>query len=357
MKHLALLALLFAATHVQADCFYPLYSDGKAACERREFKAALKYLEAARSCPDKPRYTDLEDWIARARSGRDERNAWNRALESDNQETWQLFLSHFPDGYYRTHAEELRTKRKMMLNKSLVQQTSIGAVNWTQDVVEATGEVGINLKKWPDEAQAIQMATRSAEVVARANLLEAIAGIQVRRETSVRDLMTESDEVHTYISGIVRSAGIFGNPRIGKEAVIVVMRVPLYGPGGVASVVLSPEPGPYADTTETDPEPIEWTLVLPSGTVPPFTLFPVFADAQGNVLLDGSVPAGAAEVPLARWYRSWPSEFIPGKHVFETTLDSQSRLVLPDTALPVFRQWQDMRRSGKGVLPVRVVLR
>ncbi|MFN0013875.1 MAG: hypothetical protein ACKVU2_04950 [Saprospiraceae bacterium] len=357
MKYAFALICLLAAAHAQADCFYQQYADGKAACERREFSAALEHLEAARGCPDKPRYNDLEDWITRARSGRDERNSWNRALETDSRECWELFLNRFPDGYYRARAEELLTKRKMMLNKSLVQQTSIGAINWTQDVVEATGEVGINLKKWPNEEIAIQMSVRSAEVVARANLLETVASVQVRHETTVRDLMTQNDEVQMYVSGIVRSAGVFGNPRIGKEAVTVVMRIPLFGPGGVASVVLPPVPGLFVDTTEIDTDPFEWILVLPTGTIPPFTLFPVFADAQGNVLFDGSITAGAAEIPLVRWYRAWPSEYIPGKQVFDTTLDSQGHLVLPDAALPVFQQWQEIRRSGKGVLPVRVVLR
>ncbi|MBL7798296.1 MAG: hypothetical protein JNJ90_17510 [Saprospiraceae bacterium] len=359
MKQITLsLLILFASTALHATCFPLLYADGKTACERREFNTALKRLEAARGCPDKPAVTDLEDWIARARRGRDERTAWKRALESDSRTGWEVFLSRFPDGYYRARAEERLDKCKEQERKPIVQQTPIGAVDWTTDMVQATGEAIINRQKWPLEAQAVLMAKRGAEAVARANLLETIAGVHIRRTTTVRDLMTESDEVQTYVSGLVRGARIAGEPQVDKDVVRVTMQVPVFGPGGVASVLLAPQPGPFADSSDTpDADPLEWTLLLPPGTVPTFALFPVFADPKGALLFDGATLNGAEEAPLARWSKAASGEYFTGTDAYESALDEQGRLVLPDAALPVFQKWLAQRKSGGGAPPVRVVLK
>lgn len=352
------LILFFTLPHLHAECFPLLFADGKAACERREFNTALKRLEAARGCPDKPAGTDLEDWIARARHGRDERNAWKRALESDNREGWEVFLSRFPEGHYRARADEHLAKLKTRESKPLVQQTPTGSVNWSSDLVLATGEAIINRVKWPHETQAVLMAKHGAEAVARANLLETIAGVHIRRTTTVRDLMTENDEVQTYVSGLVRDARVIGEPQVEQDVVRVTMQVPIFGPGGVASVLLSPLPGPFADSSDTpDADPLEWTLVLPPGTIPPFTLFPVFADTSGALLFDGCALDGAGEAPLARWGKARSGEYFTGENTFETALDEQGRLVLPEAAQPVFQKWLEQRRSGGGAPPVRVVLR
>jgi len=349
--------LLFAATGLHATCFPLLYADGKTACERREFNTALKRLEAARDCPDKPAGTDLEDWIARARHGRDERNAWKRALETDSRTGWEVFLGRFPDGYYRARAADHLAKCREQERKPVVQQTPTGAVDWSSDMVQATGEAIINRQKW-GEAQAVLMAKRGAEALARANLLETIAGVHIHRRTTVRDLMTESDEVQTYVSGLVRGARIVGELQVDKDVVRVTMQVPVFGPGGVASVLLSPAPGPFADSSDApEADPLEWTLLLPKGAAPTFALFPVFADSQGALLFDGSTLDGAEEAPLARWSKAASGEYFTAADAFESALDEQGRLVLPDDALPVFQKWLAQRREGGGAPPVRVVLK
>jgi hypothetical protein len=354
-----LLALLFPlGAAAQDDCFKTLYHEGKTACERRAFNTACTRLIAARACSDLPRRTDLEEWITRARHGRDERIAWNTALQSDTREGWEAFLHDFPEGYYRTRAEDRLARLIPIEARPIIQNTLEGVVNWTREYVEATGEAILNREKWPQEDQAIRTATQSAEAIAKSRLLEVISGLHIRRQTIVRDLMGGDDEVKTYVSGIIQSARTFGEAQVSKTTVSVTLRVPMFGPGGVAGVVFSSSSEGMSDTTDIpDAEPFEWTLVLPKGTVPQFAIFAVFTNAENALLLDGSGIADAGVAPLARWYRARSSDFFTGENVFEAQLSAVGHIMLPKAAEPVFQEWLQLRKIGGAALPVRVVVR
>ncbi|MBK9338257.1 MAG: hypothetical protein IPM98_17575 [Lewinellaceae bacterium] len=243
--------------------------------------------------------------------------------------------------------------------RPIVQNTATGTINWTQEFVEATGETGINRKKWPTEAEAVQMATRGAEVVAKANLLETIGDMHIRRQTVMRILMAENSAVKTRVWSLVQGARIVGEPYFGKDAVTVTVRIPMFGPDGLAAAVLPgpPERAPVEPDDTSDTDIFEWTLLLPAGTAPAFTLFPVFTDAQNALLLDGSTTATTDAAALARWYRAKPGEFFFEKNTFEARLSSVGHLMLPDAAIPVFQAWKNARETGAGALPVRVVVR
>ncbi len=122
-------------------------------------------------------------------------------------------------------------------DQHVIQQHNNGQVDWTGQYVEAKGISFINRQKFTNEQQALEMAKRGAEVVAKANLLEIVEGIQIVRETTVKDMMAESDIVTTRVEGLLKGARTYGDPIITKDAVEITVRVPLYEKNGLAPVV------------------------------------------------------------------------------------------------------------------------
>jgi hypothetical protein len=112
-----------------------------------------------------------------------------------------------------------------------------GVINWTAQYVEAVGTSIVNHDKFKDPQQAQLMAIRGAEVVAKANLLEAVSGVKVIRETTVKDMMIESDNIKTSIEGTIRGTRTIGKPKIEGNAVTITVRMALYGTNGLADVV------------------------------------------------------------------------------------------------------------------------
>lgn len=358
-KKYALIGVLLGAfaccAAAQTPCFKIHYRTGQEAFKRRAFDAALEAFAVAKACPDKPKKNDLEAWSARAERGHAERSAWRSARSADDLQAWAVFLERYPDGYYRAQAEEHLQRLRELTARPIVQNTANGIINWTLEFVEATGSADINRQKWPDEAQAIEAAARGAEAVAKADLLETIYTISIRRQTTMQAQASDEPELHSQLYSLAQGAKP-GSPQVGPEAVSVTVRVPLFGPDGLAAVLLpSAEVPPLADTS--DLEVPEWTLVLPPGAAPTFTLFAIFTDAHNALLLDGSTTPMPDHAPLARWYRAKPGAYFTGAHVFEAQLNSMGHLMVPDAALPVFKIWKQARETGAGALPVRVVVR
>ncbi len=198
-----------------------------------------------------------------------------------------------------------------------------GVINWTAQYVEATGTSIVNRDKFKNPQQAILMAQRGAEVIAKANLLEAVSGVQVIRETTVKDLILESDEIKTRLEGTIKGSRTIGKAKVEGDAVTVTVRLPLYGNNSVADVVIDapqvknepvpasnsspvnnnstnqgtteggrrPTGTPTSPTTSADtPKPAE---VNEQGVVFDFgdlkfdpTMFPVIMDEKGNIIFD-----------------------------------------------------------------------
>lgn len=123
-------------------------------------------------------------------------------------------------------------------SKSVVEDFPKGKVDWTQQFVEAEGTGIINTERFKNPAQARAMAQRAAIVDAQRNLLEIVKGVDITSETSVKDLMLESDEISTSVQGIIRGARQVGKAKVVEGAVIVKMRVPLYDENGLGPVVV-----------------------------------------------------------------------------------------------------------------------
>lgn len=170
-----------------------------------------------------------------------------------------------------------------------------GSVNWTEQYIEAKGSAVIDLERFPNAAQAKAMATRGAIVVAQRNLLEIIQGVNVVSETTVKDMMVQSDYIYTRVDGVVKGARQFGEA-VEKDGMIeVTMRVPMYETNGLAPAVydgIASLPGMNNRNFAVEvPDGAE--AEIPSGLVFNFngkqydpSMFPMVVDQEGKILLD-----------------------------------------------------------------------
>ncbi len=169
-----------------------------------------------------------------------------------------------------------------------------GQVNWTEQFIEAKGSAVIDYDRFPNAAQARAMATRGAIVVAQRNLLEIIQGVNVVSETTVKDMMVQSDYIYTRVDGVVKGAQQIGDA-IEKDGMIeVTMRVPIYESNGLAPAVYDAIPG----TQELGTRSLPADMVIEEGDIPNGmvfnfngkqydpAMFPVVVDQDGKLLLD-----------------------------------------------------------------------
>lgn len=80
-----------------------------------------------------------------------------------------------------------------------------GAVNYSTQVVEATG-IGVINPKAVNVGQARAGCVTAAKVTAQRNLLEIIQGVNVDSETTVKNNMLEDDTIKTKVSGVLKGA-------------------------------------------------------------------------------------------------------------------------------------------------------
>lgn len=141
-----------------------------------------------------------------------------------------------------------------------------GAIYWDEiteqqsqsEFVEVFG-YGIPQTDATNPSHARNTSRRAAIVDAQRNLLELIEGAQVTAETTIENLMMESDVITTKVRGVVRGARIVDTQFDAYGNCTVTMRMPLYGTNSVASAVLP-------SVIPAQPEPFE--SVSPSYRVP-----------------------------------------------------------------------------------------
>ncbi len=120
-----------------------------------------------------------------------------------------------------------------------VQQTEgpAGIIDWYKDTGSEIVATGVGLPNRMGTG-GMYMARRAAVTDAYRNLAELINGVQVDSDTTMRDLMIESDVVHTKTSGLIYGAKIIDEGRNADGSYYVKMTIPLFGQNSVAAAAL-----------------------------------------------------------------------------------------------------------------------
>lgn len=190
-----------------------------------------------------------------------------------------------------------------------------GQINWTEQYIEAKGQSVIDYEKFKNPAQARLMATRGAIVVAQRNLLEILKGVHITGESTVQDMITQNDYIHTRIEGVVKGAQQVGAAREINGYVEVTMRVPIYGNKGIAGAFNEAELRALKQRAG-----IPETITHSNESI---------HDASGNYIIDGSRP-------FIFNFRN--QQFDPS--MFPVIVDEKGNVVLD------FSKWYDFN-SGK----------
>jgi hypothetical protein len=153
---------------------------------------------------------------------------------------------------------------------------------FTERVIIVKGEGVAPADRPLSDAQKGLMAKRAAKVIALRELAEVLQGVRVSGDTTVRDAAVSSDEIRVTVDGMVKGAEvIYEEYDKGDEAAVVVVRMPLGGPGGAieglkptidkyeaalpaAKVRYTPPAG--AVPAPPPPEPIDGLIVDATGT-------------------------------------------------------------------------------------------
>lgn len=96
---------------------------------------------------------------------------------------------------------------------------------WISRALKATGQAAIDTKN-KNETQAKLMAQRAAELDAKRNLAQMIAGLDIQSDTSVKDFMTDHDSIRTELSAVIDGAYVKGKPVFTDGMVTVTVELP-----------------------------------------------------------------------------------------------------------------------------------
>lgn len=114
---------------------------------------------------------------------------------------------------------------------------------WAGDVIEAAG-LGARPLSAVSEAQARLMAKKAARSDAQRNLLEQVMGVEIKSHTTVRNFMTENDEILTKVEGFLSGAEVVSESELDDGTWEVRMRL---GLGPLSEIIVNaPMPSPVS---------------------------------------------------------------------------------------------------------------
>lgn len=110
----------------------------------------------------------------------------------------------------------------------LIQVTGNGEINWSEQVIRASGS-GAPHPDASNIAAARLGAERAAKADAMRNILEVVKGVRINSQTTVKDALTQSDQIRTQVQGIIRGAKVINTRYFSDGAVEVTLEIPLAG--------------------------------------------------------------------------------------------------------------------------------
>ena len=100
--------------------------------------------------------------------------------------------------------------------------------DWVNNSITATGNAVVDRASSRNAGQAKMMARRAAKLDGMRQLLEQVLGLRVTSETTVRDMVAESDRINAETSGIIRGVQVIDEKFDGDTAYVTVA-LPLQG--------------------------------------------------------------------------------------------------------------------------------
>lgn len=188
---------------------------------------------------------------------------------------------------------------------SVVETLPTGAINWTEQYVEAKGWSAMDTSRFKVPGQAELMARTGAIAIAQRNLLEIVQGVRIVSEVTVRDCVPQNDYVYKRLDGLCKGAEMVGEPVVNGNIVEVTMRIPLYESTekqtSVAEIVRGTATNivekkkteiknelPTINTKSTRVSSTQDSSSDQDTSVVSPSLFPVVFDSTGNVIFDYS---------------------------------------------------------------------
>ena len=237
-----------------------------------------------------------------------------------------------------------------------VQKVEDGNINWTDQYIEAEGNSVIDTGRFKIPAQAKLMAQRGAIADAQRNLLEIVEGVLVEGQTTVENLMVQSDNLKTSVKGLLKGARQVGKTQYSEGMATVYLRIPLYQKG-LGEVVAEET---HKDTSAPDsaatplPDSARGGLVLAvKGEYKP-RLLPNLTDEQGNVLgnlAEGMDPTGGKATKVVKQGKQAYEAAKKGDvtQVIDVVQDAAGNLVVSDKNKATLDKWL---RWGKTIWSV-----
>lgn len=111
-----------------------------------------------------------------------------------------------------------------------------GGVHWNKGADSDVIAIGISRA----DPRGLALAREAAIMAAQRNLISIVQGMQINSNTTMRDLVIESDIVNRRISGTLRGALIIEEDVTADGGYYVKMRVPIYGVGESIAAAIVP---------------------------------------------------------------------------------------------------------------------
>ncbi len=161
-----------------------------------------------------------------------------------------------------------------------------GTINWTDGLITVTG-TGV-MPETGSVAQKRMMGYRAAIADAYRKLAEAVDGVRVDAETTIKNYATESDVVRTQVSGLIKGAQAGKAVYKQDGSVEVTLTLDLHGKNrSVASIVVPAQLSaaePPAAAAPAVPPPAPHPVVSASGKPAPAMPIPVTEDYTGVII-------------------------------------------------------------------------